>query len=371
MPALLAPNERLTGTPEQRRQLKRQLTAIRTAPALADAHPELSCIQLSTLIAEQTRAPGMELFRAGVKIAEHRYAQLGLTDLLPPERVWIGITSRDPGAFGGYHYPRQGYRHWQMAAIITRYGHLNGRQSITSPLAGLDLLRAYAHDCLHFGSYRVYQWHPTVCQPRISRTRYGINFRRPDGRTYSAPDEPRSATTRNLGIVMEGATDKEARSITRQTAEHAGMREPSSRPGRFEYRDATGRLSPADCGLLERMSSSGNSSGTADLTGFLARMARYQRHVGSRYETFLSEFSSDAPDEFHDLILTAVITGSLRQLCQWLSYRHGPATFSRIFKTPGFNRLAPNSQEIEETSRGRLAFATPAAARLCGPPQTE
>lgn len=56
MPALLAPNERLTGTPEQRRQLKRQLTAIRTAPALAGAHPEQSCILLSTLIAEQTRA---------------------------------------------------------------------------------------------------------------------------------------------------------------------------------------------------------------------------------------------------------------------------------------------------------------------------
>jgi len=339
MPALLAPNERLTGTPENRRQLQHQLTALRTAPALPRAHPQLSCIQLSALIAEHSRAPGLELFTAGLKIAQRRYTQLGLTDLLPPERVWIGTASRNPRAFGGYHYPGQGYRHWQMAAIITRLGRLNDRRRISSPLAGLDLLRAYAHDCLHFGSYRLYQWQPlATCQPRIARTRYGINFRRPDGRTYSAPDEPGSATTRNLGIVMEGATDREARSITRQTAEHAGLREPSSGLGRFEYRDTTGSLSPSDCALLERMQAQHTGPASTDLVGFLTRMARYQRHIGSRYETFLIEFSPDAPDEFHGLILTAMITGSLRRLCQWLNHRYGSAAFPRIFKTPAFSR---------------------------------
>jgi len=369
MPLQLAPNERLTGTPEQRQQLKQQLTAIRTAPAPADAHPQLSCIQLSTLIGEQTVTPGIELFLAGAKIAQRRYKQLGLTHLLPPERVWIGTASRDASAFGGCHYPGQGYRHWQMAAIITRYGQLKDRQPFSSPLAGLDLLRAYAHDCLHYGSYRVYQCQPAVaCQPRIASTRYGINFRTPDGRTYSAPDEPGSATTRNLGIVMEGATDKEARSITSQTAEQAGMLEPSPGPDRFEYRDATGSLAPADCRLLEDLSGSGTCPATADLAGFLARMARYQRNVGSRYETFLSDFSPGAPDEFHALILTAMITGSLRHLCQWLSHHHGPAAFSQIFKNPSFNRAARNSRAAE-TPETEPAFATHDATRLHSPPQ--
>jgi hypothetical protein len=67
-------------------------------------------------------------------------------------------------------------------------------------------------------------------------------------------------------------------------------------------------------------------------------MSAYQRHVGSRYETLLIEFSPGAPDEFHGLILEAMITGSLRRLCQWLNHRYGPAAFPRIFKSPAFSR---------------------------------
>jgi hypothetical protein len=67
-------------------------------------------------------------------------------------------------------------------------------------------------------------------------------------------------------------------------------------------------------------------------------MASYQRGVGARYETFLSEFSHDAPDELHALVVTAMITGSLGQLSQWLNRRYGPAAFLRIFKTSSYTR---------------------------------
>jgi hypothetical protein len=80
----------------------------------------------------------------------------------------------------------------------------------------------------------------------IARTRYGINFRRPDGRAYSRPDPPGTASTRNLGIIMEAATDREARTITRQIADMASLTEPATDPDRAEYRDATGRLAAAD-----------------------------------------------------------------------------------------------------------------------------
>ena len=120
--------------------------------------------------------------------------------LLPIDRVWVGIRSTRPDAFGGFHHPDQGYRHLQLASLITRYGRLS-EPSVASPeLVALDLLRSYAHDCLHFGSFREYR----LQQGRVIRSRYGINWRDEAGRTYCAPDQPGSPSTRNLGIVMEG-----------------------------------------------------------------------------------------------------------------------------------------------------------------------
>jgi hypothetical protein len=99
---------------------------------------------------------------------------------------------------------------------------------------GRGLLRAYAHDSLHYSTYRAYQWHVAATGIAIVRTCYGINFRRPDGRTYSGPDEPDCLSTRNLGIIMERATDHEAQVITRQAADATGMaaaRSPSCHAG--------------------------------------------------------------------------------------------------------------------------------------------
>ncbi len=169
----------------------------------------------------------------GISDTARRYSELGLTSLLPPDRAWIATTSDDHSAFGGFHYPSQGYRHWQMIAVITRYGHLASPEPPNPQLAALDLIRAYAHDSLHYGTYRRYQHNPDGTGP--VRTRYGINFRRPDGRPYSRPDAPGTISTRNLGIIMEGATeswkaltDREARAITRSTALRARITPPSS-----------------------------------------------------------------------------------------------------------------------------------------------
>ena len=129
-----------------------------------------------------------------------------------------------------------------MIAVITRYGHLASPEPPDPQLAALDLIRAYAHDSLHYGTYRRYQHNPDGTGP--VRTRYGINFRRPDGRPYSRPDAPGTISTRNLGIIMEAATDREARAITRRTARRARITPPPSDPDRAEYHDATGTPDP-------------------------------------------------------------------------------------------------------------------------------
>jgi hypothetical protein len=87
-------------------------------------------------------------------------------------------------------------------------------------------VRSCAHDCLHYGTFRRYRLSD---RGEIARVQYGINFRQPDGRTYSAPDIPGDGPTRKLGIVMEGATD--ATAIARQTAQSCGITSADLRAG--------------------------------------------------------------------------------------------------------------------------------------------
>jgi hypothetical protein len=107
-----------------------------------------------------------------------------------------------------------------MDAAVTLFGDLTGHGPVSPQAAALDLVRSYAHDCLHYATFRRYR---LTHRGEIGRVQYGINFRQPDGRTYSAPDEDGTGATRNLGIVMEGATDAEATGIALQVAEAAGL----------------------------------------------------------------------------------------------------------------------------------------------------
>lgn len=154
----------------------------------------------------------------------------------------MGVRSVFPGAFGGFHHPEQGYRHFQMGAIVTRYGDLADPSAVPAALVALDLLRAYVHDCLHYGAFREYR----MWGGRVVRTAYGINRRDQYGRSYSAPDPSGSASTRNLGVVMEGAGDREARSIARAAAANCGVPEPEHPVDRLAYRDAIGGLDDGD-----------------------------------------------------------------------------------------------------------------------------
>lgn len=83
-----------------------------------------------------------------------RYAALGMPVLLPLSRVSVGVNSPAPpghaASFGGFHHPGQSYRHLPMTATITTYGQLTGTASATPQAVALDLVRSYAHDCLHY-----------------------------------------------------------------------------------------------------------------------------------------------------------------------------------------------------------------------------
>jgi hypothetical protein len=269
-----------------------------------------------------------EVFRQGADLLANRYRELGLSQLLPIDRVWVGVRSTRPDAFGGFHYPNQGYRHEQLASVITRYGRLNDPQLASPELVALDLLRAYAHDCLHWGSFREYR----LRDGQIIRSRYGINRVDPRGRTYSARDSSGTASTRNLGIAMEGATDREARTIAAAVADRLDLAERIASPDQVAFRDTTGRLKPSDFDDVD-----------PDVANrFHLAMSGYERGVGARYQRFLAEMAGTDADTLHTLIIAAVISGDLSGLMSWLDERHGPEAFRRTFRSPAYTGPDPN-----------------------------
>ncbi|MEV7777076.1 hypothetical protein [Kitasatospora sp. NPDC088351] len=256
-----------------------------------------------------------------------RCRELGLSQLLPIDRVWVGVRSTQPDAFGGFHHPNQGYRHVQLASVITRYGRLSDPRLASPELVALDLLRSYSHDCLHWGSFREYR----LQDGQVVRSRYGINWRDTRGRTYSARDKDDAVSTRNLGIMMEGATDREARTIAATVADRLGLAGQIAPHDRLAFRDTTGRLEPTDFDHAE--------SGIA--TRFHLAMAGYEHGVGARYQRFLAEMGGTDAETLHGLIVAATISGDLSGLTGWLDLRHGCGAFRRTFRSPAYTGPDP------------------------------
>lgn len=335
----LAPNEVLVGDCAA---VAEALTVWRTDPStLTGAHPDHTFRTLAERL-EQWKTAGIDTapFHSGLYLVRNRYAQLGLRHMLPLDRVLVGAESSRPGAFGGFHHHDQGYRHLQMTALITMYGPMERDVPEDPGLAMLDVVRAYAHDCLHYGSARRYI---LAEGGQVMRTQYGINWRRGDGRSYSAADPQDATHTRNLGVVMEGACDREARRLTRQVADLYDITGPDSADdvGWWAYRDVTGQLgADGDSATFDEVRIEGEAG------RYVAAVGRYERAVNVRYARWLAEFSTGETEHLHDLVLAAVISGDTSRLTHWLDARHGPGAFAGIFRTDGY--LPP--QELGHTA---------------------
>ena len=319
---LMPPGEHLDGTTAERAHLHLLLACFRASPPPMRL-PGVTGRPLPEVLGTGIIDPNV--FRTGYAIMAARYEQLGIRALLPLERVWVGTCSAaGPGTargHGGFHHPAQGYRHIQMDSAVTVSGDLTGQTPASRKAVALDLMRAYAHDCLHYATFRRYR---LTDRGEIARVQYGINFRQPDGRTYSAPDIPGDGPTRNLGIVMEGATDAEATSIARQAAQSCGITGTDVEAGLpgLVLADVTGTVT------------AGGIEAALLLDHPYARsMGRFGRTVTLRYRALLSELGA-SPADAHSQIVAAMISGDLAPLEAWLDARHGPGSFARMFRAP-------------------------------------
>jgi hypothetical protein len=321
----MPPGEHVDGTVAECAHLHLLLSCFRASPPPMRL-PGVTGVPLPDLLAAGTVDP--DVFRAGHDIMAARYEQLGIRALLPLERVWVGTRSAAaPGtarSHGGFHHPAQGYRHVQMDAAVTLFGDLAGRSPVCPQSAALDLMRSYAHDCLHYATFRRYR---LTDRGEIARVQYGINVRQPDGRTYSAPDEPGDGPTRNLGIVMEGATDAEATRIARQTAESCGITsmEPDAPVRGLARADVTGTVT---VGLAGAALSSGHP--------YARSLGRFARTVTLRYQALLTGLARD-PADAHGQFAAAMVSGDTGPLEAWLDARHGPGSFAGLFRSAAFD----------------------------------
>jgi hypothetical protein len=321
----LPPGERIDGTTAECAHLHLLLACFRASPPPMRL-PDVTGWPLPELFG--TGLIDKDVFSVGHAVMAARYDRLGVRALLPLERVWVGTRSAAaPGsvrAWGGFHHPAQGYRHIQMDAAVTVFGDLADRPPLSPQSAALDLVRSYAHDCLHYATFRRYR---LTGRGEIARVQYGINFRQPDGRTYSVPDQPEDRPTRNLGIVMEGATDAEATDIASQTAKSCGITSMDPEPdlSGLALADATGNLT-----------ASGIEAALASAHPYARSMGRFGRTVTMRYQALLAELGG-GPGEAHGRLVTAMISGDLAPLEAWLDARHGPDSFARLFRAPSFD----------------------------------
>jgi hypothetical protein len=320
----MLPSEILDGTATECAHLRLLLACFRADPPPMRL-PHVTGCPLYDLLG--TGVIDEDVFRVGYSVMATRYQELGIRRLLPLERVWVGTHSAaglgSARGFGGFHHPSQGYRHVQMDAAVTVFGDLTGHQPKPPRLAAIDLVRSYAHDCLHYATFRRYRLSD---RGEIARVQYGINLRQPDGRTYSAPDATGDGPTRNLGILMEAATDAEATSIARQAADDCGitLKDRAGLSG-LALADATGTL---HAGAVEQA--------LASTQPYARSLGRFNVTVTGRYRTLLRELATD-PGELHGLFVAAMIAGDKTGLEKWLDARHGTNCFDRLFRVPSFD----------------------------------
>jgi hypothetical protein len=321
---LMSPGEHLDGTTAECAHLHLLLACFRASP------PPMRLPQVTGRPLPEVLTAGIidpDVFRTGYAIMAARYEQLGIHALLPLERVWAGSRSAArPGTahgHGGFHHPAQGYRHIQMDAAVTVLGDLTGTAPASSQAAALDLVRSYTHDCLHYATFRRYR---LTDRGEIARVQYGINFRQPDGRTYFAPDTPGDGPTRNLGIVMEGATDAEATAIARQAALSCGITVADSEADMpdLSFADVTGTVTADDIRATHLLDHP-----------YARSLSRFGRTVTLRYRALLSELGA-SPIDAHSQIVAAMISGDIVPLEAWLDTRHGPGSFARMFRASSF-----------------------------------
>jgi hypothetical protein len=319
-------------------------------------HLHVRFLRLSDVLARHDDLIDRPLFDQATMKLTKMLSNYGPYCLLDPERVWVGIDAPlHTGYFGGFYHENQGYRYLQQIALFSVSGSLC-QYPLDRTLRTLELLRSYTHDSLHHNTYRLFL--PTH-RPGVSfyRAQYGFNFRRWDGATYSLKDAVYSPTTRNLGNIMEGATDRVAHELVLSVAQLANYQPSPSASHPIEdyiYRDCTGQLTPLD---MVQMRDTERGTRTLDVSPtfktYVKPMRLFVQYVTMRYRSFLFELDPDQHFGLHETIVRSMLSGKVKDLSHCLdSCTKSRKSFISLFKAPHFQGFVAREHPHGERQTG-------------------
>ncbi len=337
--------EHFLGTQQVQEAIRQQLVIYRQAPEqfVQQSHPQMTCVSLEQLIREPMYASSIDqpLLRFALERLPDDLCCLPGCQIFEPTRVWVGMAApRDAGWFGGFHHIDQGYRYLQQLALTSLSGMLTP-YAVPETLRTLELLRAYIHDTIHAATYRLFCPVPSGASSDLSfyRLQYGMNFRRWYGQSYSEKDNVRSSTTRNLGTIMEAATDRFAQECVLALAQQIGYHPPvDSLVETWLYRECTGQLTEQDILLLRSIERGEIETHVpVEFKVYLRQMRLFVQYVTMRYRVFLGECGADKADELHWHLLQATLSGKLRKLLHFLDALRGQRrSFVTLFKAAAY-----------------------------------
>lgn len=334
--------ERILATGIVKQRIRSELETYREQHALyvKKEHPLISFVTLEMLAHDPryTKLVSQPLLCDAFEYLVQRLEKYEECHLLDPTRVWVGIqTSPHADFFGGFYHSNQGYRYIQQVAIVSLSGSLSSC-SVDPTLATLELIRSYIHDTLHHNSYRLFVPTTSGKDGSFYRLQYGINFRKWDGRTYSAKDSVRATTTRNLGNIMEAAADRFAHELVAFLANTIHYHPDSSLIEDYIFRDCTGQLSPADMLHLRNIEKGlARTDAPTAFQTYLKNMRLFVQYVTMRYRSFLEEFDPMGIHSLHALVVSCMLSGKLKKLCRTLDeIQTVEQSFVKLFKASDY-----------------------------------
>lgn len=192
--SLLYPSERFRGAS---RRLAASMVAVRrNGVRLADHFKSGAFSSFRDRIAEST------LFRLGIEAATAWMRDLGV-EPIPLDRYVL--YDPDGNDNHGFHSEfATGFRYLDLVGHAVRVS----APELSVTLCMADALRCYIHDSLHNATFRSFR---LGANGEVFREQYGVNFRRENGVSYSAPAANESGHI-NLNLLMDGV-------VTLKTAE--------------------------------------------------------------------------------------------------------------------------------------------------------
>ncbi len=164
-----------------------------------------------------TEKINFELFQSIENEAEDQLKNIdGRFNLINPKRYYV-CENDDATDIGGFHGKKKGgylYIHNIGISHLLRRAEIHNYDIIT-----LELARNYIHDSIHASTFRSIRTMPVAnfTEYKVYREQYGINFRKPDGTSFSSVEATKkSPLSINLNLLMDGVVDHFAEIVVKE-----------------------------------------------------------------------------------------------------------------------------------------------------------